>query len=69
VWGLPLFAGQIRGDCLSEGFGTSELLKASMSLTVEGFTIQLACVYLVALTPLFFFMGYLIVYTIWVPLY
>ncbi len=29
MWGLPLFAAQIRGDCLSEGFGTSELLKAS----------------------------------------
>lgn len=40
MWGLPLFAAQIRGDSLSEGFGTSELLKASMSLTVEGFTIQ-----------------------------
>jgi hypothetical protein len=69
MWGLPLFAAQIRGDCLSEGFGTSELLKAPMSLTVEGFTIQLTCVCLVALTPLFFFMGYLTVYKIWVPLY
>jgi hypothetical protein len=69
VWGLPLFAAQIRGDCVSEGFGTSEILKAFMSLTVEGFTIQLTCVYLVALTSLFFFMGYLTVYTIRVNLY
>jgi hypothetical protein len=69
VWGLRLFAAQIRGDYLSEGFGTSELLKASMLVIVEGFAIQLTCVYLVALTPLFFFMGYLMVYTIWVPLY
>jgi hypothetical protein len=41
----------------------------SMLLTVEGFTNQLTCVYLVALMLLFFFMGYLTVYTIWVPLY
>jgi hypothetical protein len=69
MWGLPLFAAQIRGDCLCEGFGTCELLKASMSLTVKGFTIQLTYVCLVALSPLFFFMGHLMVYTIWVPLY